>query len=50
MGVILDGSWGGRTGSGDLRGMGGGGEKHELVRDDQVLCACGSSLHTSSSF
>ena len=28
---------------------GGGGKKHELVRDDQVLCACGSSLHTSSS-
>ena len=25
MGVILDGSWGGRAGSGDLRGMGGGG-------------------------
>ena len=23
---------------------GWGGEKHELVRDDHVLCACGSSL------
>ena len=28
---------------------GGGGGKHELVRDDHVLCACGSSLLTSSS-
>ena len=38
------------AGDGDLRGRGGGGgEKHELVRDDHVLCACGSSLHTTSS-
>ena len=36
------------AGDGDLRGRGGG-EKHELVRDDHVLCACWSSLHTTSS-
>ena len=34
------------AGDGDLRG--GGGE-HELVHADHVLCACWSSLHTSSS-
>ena len=27
----------------------GGGDTHELVRDDHVLCVCGSSLHASSS-
>ena len=28
---------------------GGGGHTHELVRDDHVLCVCGSSLNASSS-
>ena len=42
---------GGRAGGGDLRrGEGGRGSTlHELVRDDHVLCVCGSSLHASSS-
>ena len=31
------------------RGGGGGGNTHELFRDDHVLCVCGSSLHASSS-
>ena len=30
-------------------GGGGAGEKHKLVRNDHVLCAYGSSLHTLSS-
>ena len=30
-------------------GRGGGGEKHKLLRNDHVLCAYGSSLHTLSS-
>ena len=25
--------------------VGGGGEKHEVVRNDHVLCDCGSFLH-----
>ena len=37
-----------RTGGADLR-RGVGGVTHELVRDDHVLCVCGSSLHASSS-
>ena len=34
---------------GMIGGGGGGGYTHELVRDDRVLCVCGSSLHASSS-
>ena len=30
-------------------GGGGGGGTHEFVRDVNVLCVCGSSLHASSS-
>ena len=30
-------------------GWGGGGSIHDFVRDDHVLCACGSSSHISSS-
>ena len=30
-------------------GGGGGRVTHEVVRDDHVLCVCGSSLHASSS-
>ena len=30
-------------------GGGGGVDTHELVRDDHVLCVCGSSVHASSS-
>ena len=30
-------------------GGGVGDTAHELVRDDHILCICGSSLHTSSS-
>ena len=34
---------------GMICGGGKGGDTHELVRDDHVLCVCGSSLHASNS-
>ena len=47
MSVILEEA--GREGRCWWSAGGGGGEKHELVRDGHDLCARGSSLHTSSS-